>query len=310
MRHRRRTRTSTWLARAIAVTAVQWSIVFAQIDQAGTNRRETVAQDQPATALPPVPIALPQRPGQAEQELKEIRQGKRESFQTILISELHFCRSACGLTKEQGQTIAKRAGVAIEQAIAHSAGLYLNIAKRGGIQLASEPAPPNPVKLVRETLRKLVIEYATPAQQARYQAECEQRAAHRRETAIHGLVARLDRMLILSSSQRERLLRLFESNWNDEWRALGSVMGDDDGPMVAIPDRLIVPCLSPAQRKVWNKLDKQGIDATEDYLAVVTEIMEGLPSEFTTCLDAATPHGQGAPAEEMKRVDAKKDRAK
>ena len=72
-------------------------------------------------------------------------------------------------------------------------------------------------------------EYATPVQQGRYQAEVKKRAAHRRETAIHGLVARLDRMLMLSSSQRERLLKLFESNWDDEWGVLNGVLGDDDG---------------------------------------------------------------------------------
>src|SRR5262249_55664295 len=202
------------------------------------------------------------------------------------------------------------AAAAVEEAIAQAAGLYLKIAKRGGIQLASEPAPPNPVKLVREILRKLVIECATPEQQVRYQAEIEKRAAYRRETAIHGLVARLDRMLILSSSQRERLLGLFEANWNDEWGALGSVLGDDDGPIVAIPDRLVVPCLSPTQQKAWNKLDKQGIDATEAYVIALSEIMEGLPSEFTACLEAARRQSQDALAKEIKRADPKKDRAK
>jgi hypothetical protein len=290
--------------------AVQWPIVSAQIEQAVTTGRESVAQNQPARALPPVRIALLPGPVRGEQELQEVLQGKRDGFQTVLISELHFCRSVCGLTKEQGQTIAKRAGAEVEEAIAQAAGLYMKIAKRGGIQLASEPAPPNPVKLVREILRKLVIECATPAQQARYEAEIERRAAHRRETAIHGLVARLDRALILSTSQRERLLRLFASNWNDEWGAMGSVLGDDDGPIVAIPDRLVVPCLSPTQQKVWNKLDKQGIDATEAYVNALSEIMEGLPSEFTGCLEAATRQSQDAAAKEMKRADPKKDRAK
>jgi hypothetical protein len=184
--------------------------------------------------------------------------------------------------------------------------LGLKPAKRGGIWLNTDPKPPNPIKLIREILQKLLTECATPIQQARYQAENEKRAVHRRETAIHGLVARLDRMFILSSSQREQILRLLESNWNEEWGAMGGgVLGDDDGPLPAIPDKLIVPYLSAAQRKLWNQHDKQALDATEAYIAVVDEIVEGLPSDFSATLEAAVPQRNEPPAAQVKNVNAK-----
>ena len=102
---------------------------------------------------------------------------------------------------------------------------------RAGCELEARAARRNPARHrpgaaqpgqagSRRFLQKLVEECATPEQQGRYQAEAKKRDAHRRETAIHALVARLDRTLVLSSSQREQLLRLFESNWDEEWGVL------------------------------------------------------------------------------------------
>jgi hypothetical protein len=236
-------------------------------------------------------------------DLKSLLEENRQTFRAVLISELHFCRSACRLTKEQSQRIAHKAGALVEPVAAESARRELNAAKRGGIRPASEAASRDPVKLVREIIQKLVNEYATPVQQGRYQAETNQRAAHRRETAIHALVARLDRMLILSSTQRERFLKMLESNWKEEWGVVSSVMDDDDRPLPAIPDKLVFPCLSANQQKIWSGLDRQAIDATEAYVDVVAEIMEGLPSEFTASLDAAARQAEKPPAPEMKKVN-------
>ena len=47
-------------------------------------------------------------------------------------------------------------------------------------------------------------------------------------------------MLVLSSGQRAQLLKVFESNWDDEWGVIHGIMGDDDGPLPAIPERLIM----------------------------------------------------------------------
>ena len=147
--------------------------------------------------------------------------------------------------------------------------------------------PPNQVKVVRDVLQKLVHEYATPDQEERDEIEKKRRAASRRETAICGLVARLDRTLILSTGQRERILRVLDSNWDEEWCVVSGVIDDDPGPLPAIPDRLIVPCLSPAQQRAWGRIEKQGIDATFAYVAAVEAIMDGIPSEFSDWLEAA-----------------------
>jgi hypothetical protein len=200
--------------------------------------------------------------------------------------------------------------VMIEAAALKSARAELAPARRGGIRLNTDPVRPNGVKVVRDEILTLVKEFTNPAQQARYQAETTKRAATYRQTAIHTLVARLDRMLILTTAQRGRLLEMFESNWNDEWGAgTLSMLWDDSAPFPAIPNRLIVPLLSASQQKRWTSLEITAIDATEAYITYVSEIMDGVRSEFADGLDGARPGpakpGAAQPGPELKNEKLK-----
>jgi hypothetical protein len=288
MRRRFRSCNSGWALGALAFMALNGSTAFARFDDSEpassgppTEQRQMPA-DQPPAPIVRFPVAWRRVP-----DFKAILEDKRQSYQTLLVSELRFCRSASGLTKEQGERIALEAGVMVEEAACEAARLGLIPAKRHGIWLNTDPKPPNPVKLIRSILERLVGECATPLQQRRYVAEAKKRDAHRRETAIHALVARLDRTLMLSTSQREQLLKMFESNWDEEWGVLSGVMGDDEAPLPAIPERLIAPLLTVSQRMAWKRFDIVALDSTEAYLAVVAEIMEGLPTEFAPSLEAA-----------------------
>jgi hypothetical protein len=313
MRRLFRSRNSDWsdpapalaLALALAASALHCSTVFAQVVDAATTNPAPPEQErrEAAKAAPVVFAALqgPRRP-----DFNAILEDKRQNFRALLVSELRFCRSAGRLTNQQSERIALEAGVMVEEAACEAARLGLKPAQRGGIFRNTDPKPPNPIKLVRSILAKLVGEIATPDQQRRYVAECKKRDAHRKEIAIHALVARLDRMLLLSSSQREQLLRLFESNWDEEWGVLNSDMGDDEGTFPAIPDRLITPYLSVSQRMAWKRFDIQAIDATEAYIGVVAGILEGLPSEFEPSLEAAARQTEKLRAAMEKKANSKK----
>ena len=54
-------------------------------------------------------------------------------------------------------------------------------------------------------------------------------------------------------------------------------VSDEASLLAAIPARLIMPYLSVSQRLTWKRFEIVAIDATDAYIAVVTEIMEGLP---------------------------------
>jgi hypothetical protein len=301
-----RSRKSGQFPGALAVLALHCSTAFAWCDDSETTSSGPPAEERQVPAnLPPEAIVRLQRAQRGLPDFKAFLEEKRLSFRALLVSELRFCRSAAGLTNQQGERIALAAGVMVEEAAFEAARLGLMPARRHGIWLATDPKPPNPIKLVRAILLRLVGECASPEQQARYVAEARRRDAHRKETAIHALVARLDRTLVLSSSQREQLLRMFESNWDEEWGVLNGIMGDDDAPLPAIPERLIMPLLSVSQRMTWKRFEIVAIDATEAYLGVVAEIMEGLPSEFEQTLEAAARQAEMLRAAKEKEAHSK-----
>jgi hypothetical protein len=306
MRRRLESCNSGWIALALAVMPLHCSTAFAQVVDAVAPNPGRPAQER-REAAGPAPAPFAPLEGPKPPNFKAILEDKRQSFRTLLVSELRFCRSAGELTNQQGEQIAREAGVMVEEAACEAARLGLKPAQRGGIWLNTDPKPPNAVKLVRSILEKLVGEFATLEQQQRYVAECKKRDAYQRETAIHALVARLDRMLLLSSTQREQLLKLFESHWDEEWGVLnGGVMGDNEGPLPAIPESLITPYLTPGQRMAWKRFEILALDATEAYLRVVAEILEGLPSEFTASLDAAARQTEKLRAAMEKKASSEK----
>jgi hypothetical protein len=246
------------------------------------------APEAPAGARPAAEQVLVRLMAGNGPDLQQLIETQRQQYRALIISELHFCRIACDLTEEQIQRIVKKAGAMIDKAARRAAQSELPAARRGGIRLAADGAKPDAVKIVRAALLKLVKEHTTPVQESRYQAELAKRAAAWRQTSIHTLVARLERALDLSSAQRDQLLHVIESNWDDEWGAMTFAgMFGDNSPFPAIPTRIIAPILSVAQRRLWNSLDVQAVVATDAYINYVTEIMDGLPSDFAQALDAA-----------------------
>ena len=157
---------------------------------------------------------------------------------------------------------------------------------------------PDAVKVVRDGLLKLVKENTTAEQQRRYEVEMGQRGAAWRRTAIHVVVARLDRALIFSTAQRELVLKIIESNWDDEWgtSTLGS-LGDEGFVFPAIPSRLIVPHLTATQRRLWNRLQVMALVATDVYINYVIEFTDGSPSEFAAALESSADEADKVPVE-------------
>ena len=290
-----------WIPRALAVIAVCCATAIAGGDDAENASRGPAVQEPQAPARPPRGAILQLMQRQGAPDFKVILEEKRQSFRPLLISEIQFCRRAAGLTKQQALRIALKAGTIVEQTVSEAASLQVKTAQRD-----CKPFGPDPVKAVRSILEKLVGECATTVQHQQYLAEVKKRDAHRRETAIHALVARLDRTLMLSSSQREQLLRLFESSWDEEWGVLDGLLGDDEAPLpAAFPTRPIIPLLNWSQVIALKRLEFQAIDAGEAYMAVVAEILVGLPSEFNPALESAARQADESPAPSQKKVSSK-----
>ena len=284
---------------------------------AGARGGQVPAQDARSKPAAQQPADNPRADGAATEMVRMLRGGgmqlekivneKRQAYRSLLSSELSFCRVACDLTKEQSQRIARCSAAMIEEAAQTAARLDLKPAQRGGIRYAGEPALLNAVKLVRRSLEQLVKEHGSPEQQNRYRLELARRAARQRQTAIWGLVARLDRILIFSSVfSASGWCRCWIPNWDEEWECVtAGVAAADWEPLPAIPDRLVIPLLSASQQVRWNRMEKQGIDATSAYLQYVDDIVTDLPSELPGVLETASPAAADTPEGLSRFVEGK-----
>ena len=125
---------------------------------------------------------------------------------------------------------------------------------RGGVRVQNEQ--PNPQRIIRESIAKVLQDTLTPEQMAKYKAEATQRAALRKRAAIRCVVARLDGTLCLTAEQRDKIAQSITAGWQDKWEQwlAMSVYGDQYFPLV--PDQHVVTHLDADQKSVWSGLQK------------------------------------------------------
>jgi hypothetical protein len=196
-----------------------------------------------AVELPPAPafIAANQEP-MIQQFIGQ--------FRPMLSAEYHFARTVCELTKEQRKQIARGAEDIIKSAATSYVQWQFNPrGRRSG-------GPPEPSKLIDDALGAAIKANVTPEQWSRYQEETEQRAAHRKEAAVWNLVAKLDKLLVLSPAQRGQLVETLSAQWDDSWCTSLQMFQNENGYLPPIPDSVIVAHLNERQEKAWKLLPK------------------------------------------------------
>jgi hypothetical protein len=174
-------------------------------------------------------------------------------FRRILTNELRFIRTVCKPTAAEQKTI-QAAGDAALKSTLKKFGDMQRKAQQGRVQQQS--AWPDPRQLIADALAESVRKTLSAEQAERYQSELEKRAAARKHAALANLVAKLDRDLILTSEQRDKLTAALESNWNDAWGGQLEVFlyGDDFLPV--LPDKLVLPLLTEKQTNIWKATRK------------------------------------------------------
>jgi hypothetical protein len=112
--------------------------------------------------------------------------------------------------------------------------------------------------MVASRFVKLVSTHVSPEKAAAYQKELDLRDAARRRVARLNLVAAVDKRLLLSAEQRDKLDELLEKNWQSSWNQLQILMQDGQyfPPM---PDEKILPLLTESQKSVWRAIQKGNV---------------------------------------------------
>jgi hypothetical protein len=159
-------------------------------------------------------------------------------------TELHFMRLVSRPTKQQYEKIAAETEPSVKDALR---GL---VAASNGAGGQSDPRA-----VIAAAVAKSVRANLSPEQAASYLEEIHLRTAARRRLVVLSLVAMVDKLLMLTSEQREKLQAVLTGNWNDSWdQTQLLMMGGQYLP--SMPDAKIVPILSEAQKDIWRTVPK------------------------------------------------------
>jgi hypothetical protein len=178
-------------------------------------------------------------------------------FRQLYRTELHFMRVVCQPTKEQYDKIAADGEAALKATIKKFAGNM-----RGGIVgiAANESDPREPIV---EGLAKSVRATLAPEQAARYQKELDQRASARKRVILLNLVAKVDKVLVLTTEQRDKLVKILENKWPESWNQTQMLQvltwGGSEHFAQKMPDGEILPILTENQKTVWRGIPKEDV---------------------------------------------------
>jgi hypothetical protein len=193
-------------------------------------------------------------------------------LRAILDVEVGFARKVCGLSDEQIGRIAPDLERTFEAALRSCAEHRLG--EQGGWPGWVNANPPHPRRAFQESLGVALKSRVTGSVHARYADELKKRVEDQKRAGALNLVARLDRILVLSPAQRDKLVGSLSSRWNEAWSETSDIYGELYLP--SLPDGLVLPYLTRTQKDVWlgaEKLDSSHsiVGLTNDQDAEIDE---------------------------------------
>lgn len=175
-------------------------------------------------------------------------------FRKLLKTELNFVQSVCRPNAAQYQTIKTAGNLGLRNTVKKFADIQKKMQQ--GVRAGQEPEWPDPRKQMSDVLLRSVKATLSAEAAKRYEAELEKRAAARKRAALLNLVAKLDKDLVLTAEQREKLTDALNSNWKDAWCQQLETFMYGDAYFPVVPDAQVVPVLSEKQKQIWNGLPK------------------------------------------------------
>ncbi len=207
-----------------------------------------------AVAKEAKPVAKkPDDPNEAFAQQFEQQFGKQ--FQHLYRTELHLLRVVCKLTKPQYQKVAAAGEPALKATKQKFLGYWRN--QQQGKWDRSGKGQADPRETLSAELEKALQRTLTPEQAAAYKKERDLRTAAQRRAVVKTLIVMMDRHLVLSAEQRDKLHEVLDKNWNDSWYTYVVRYGGNYFP--AMPDAKILPLLNDDQKAIWNGMQKPNI---------------------------------------------------
>lgn len=244
-----------------------WLSPSGPVEPAGASAQDAPKKVEPAKAVqdaakkPAAPVSTkkvvlpaapraPQKPADADALVQQFEQQYGAQFRLMHKGELHFARVVCQLTKQQYEKIAADSEPALKATVKRFAQNFQGMQVG---RVAVEQSDPRAA--ITEAIAKSVRATLPAEQAAKYQHELDQRAAARKQAVVLNLVAKADKVLVLTVEQRAKLRDVLESNWNESWAEMQMLMhGGRYFP--AMPDVKINPILTAPQQAVWRGVHK------------------------------------------------------
>jgi hypothetical protein len=170
-------------------------------------------------------------------------------------SELHFMRGVCKPTRQQFDNVAADGEKELKAAIHEVAQLWAE-AQQGRRQ--GNAQWPDTRKVLATQIVKSVKTRISSEAAARYQKEIDARDEARKRVTRLNLLAAMDRKLLLSAEQRDKLDAILDKNWHSSWGQLQMLMQDGQY-FPQMPDDKIFPILTESQKTVWRGIQKGNV---------------------------------------------------
>ncbi len=169
-------------------------------------------------------------------------------FRSLVAAELSCLGRLCVLDSERQRALRNNLDEALPQVVRRFALIqtWTGARDRRTDHLMA------PRRLVGAAVARAVSQELHADQAAKYQREVARRGEYRKSVSIKAIVAAIDRRLVLSTEQRDRLALTLAQNWLDVWDKVIPNSINGAGQLPGIPDQHLVPLLTPAQVKAWR----------------------------------------------------------
>jgi hypothetical protein len=199
-------------------------------------------------------VVAPQK-AQADVMAQQIEQQYAPRFRQLYKSELHFMRLVCQPTRQQYEKISVDGDTELKASIKK---FVMEVAEQRQGRMRQDARQPDARMQITSGIANKVKARLSPEQAARYAKELEERDAARRRVVLLNLLSGIDKKVVLTAEQRDKVSEILTKNWHDSWNQTQLLMqGGQYFP--AMPDDKILPVLTDTQKAVWQKVQKGNV---------------------------------------------------
>ena len=213
------------------------------------NDEAEAKEAQQAISRAVVQLGQPEMDDPAQKEMKDRERAYfKKQFQMTLRTELALSLRACRPNPEQRTEIRKAAEKAFVEAGEKWVDIQVQM-KRGG-----NGQSPNIKEELQQAITATINRLLSADAAAAYKKEVDARIEHRRKTTIQNLVSWVDRNVILTAEQRQKLTAQMEKHWSPNWGNSLEYMQWVDNVFPNMPAECLDSVLNDNQKKVWTEV--------------------------------------------------------